>query len=587
MSAGTILVIDDEPLTRKLLRTLLTFGRFEVLEAGDAETGVRVAREKIPDCILMDIVLPGMDGLEATRVIRADPVLARVPVVAVTAFAMKGDERKALDAGCQGYITKPIDTRGVLDNIRRFLRKTQAPAPPAGGASETAAPRILVTDDDAGMRKLFSTILRRDGYTVVEASGGEDTLEKALSESPDLVLLDVKMRDMDGYEVTRRLKGNLRTMAIPVVLVTGLADVEHKVRGLEAGADEFLPKPVDSVELLVRVKSMISLKQYQDMLTQRLPEDALLEPRGAQRPTVIIIAEEDENLAAGILPALEGQGCETIRVRSAEEVLALAGRQIVDILLLGRLSLDGGPLGLCRLLKEEEGTRNIQILVFSQSADAQVRVGALERGADDCLALPVDPREMAARVKQHAARKARLDGLQARYRSALSAAARDGLTGLANNASFKRLLDLEIKRSERYRHGCSLLILDVDDFKRKNDTLGHLTGDLFLTEIAQVLKAGIREIDIAARYGGDEFAVLLPHTDHTGAVVVADRLRLAVASSPVLKSSAACEAGVTVSVGVASLPADAATPQELICKADARLYAAKRAGKGCTVSEDV
>jgi len=125
MSGGRILVIDADPLNRKLLRALLTLGEYEVVEYPDAEAGIRYARQSPPDCILMELRLPGMDGLDATRLIKADQSLKAVPVIAVTSLAMKGDERKALDAGCDGYITKPIDTRTFLDNIRHFLARTR------------------------------------------------------------------------------------------------------------------------------------------------------------------------------------------------------------------------------------------------------------------------------------------------------------------------------------------------------------------------------------------------------------------------------------------------------------------------------
>ena len=179
-----------------------------------------------------------------------------------------------------------------------------------------------------------------------------------------------------------------------------------------------------------------------------------------------------------------------------------------------------------------------------------------------------------------------MDELQARYRAAANEAASDGLTGLVHNTGFKKLLDLELKRARRHSHSCVLLIADIDDFKRRNDTLGHLAGDLLLTEVAQVLKAGIREIDVAARYGGEEFAVLLPDTDEPGARVVGERLRAAVASRVFLQGSSTSGEKLTVSIGMARFPADADTPDDLIRKADARLYLAKRKGKNRLCSSD-
>lgn len=121
MKTSTILVVEDNDLNMKLVRSLLHLGNFEVLEAKDAEAGINVARQNLPDLILMDIQLPGIDGLEATRNIRQDPVLSSIPVVALTSYAMQGDEEKAKLAGCTGYVAKPIDTRSFLDVISGFL----------------------------------------------------------------------------------------------------------------------------------------------------------------------------------------------------------------------------------------------------------------------------------------------------------------------------------------------------------------------------------------------------------------------------------------------------------------------------------
>ncbi len=116
----TILVVEDNELNMKLAKTLLEFAGYDVLTAVDAEKGIRLAREQHPDLILMDIQLPGMDGLAATGIIKNDPEIGHTPVIALTSFAMQGDEEKALTAGCDGYITKPIDTREFVNRIAQF-----------------------------------------------------------------------------------------------------------------------------------------------------------------------------------------------------------------------------------------------------------------------------------------------------------------------------------------------------------------------------------------------------------------------------------------------------------------------------------
>ena len=121
MQEKTILVIEDNALNMKLVKSLLSIGNYGIIEAADAETGVILARDKKPDLILMDIQLPGMDGLSATRILKEDPSMKGIPVVAFTSFAMEGDEEKALEAGCAGYITKPLNTQNFLKTVEQYL----------------------------------------------------------------------------------------------------------------------------------------------------------------------------------------------------------------------------------------------------------------------------------------------------------------------------------------------------------------------------------------------------------------------------------------------------------------------------------
>jgi CheY-like chemotaxis protein len=123
MKEFTILIIEDNQLNMKLVRSMLKLEHYQVLEANDAEDGILLAREHLPDLILMDIQLPGIDGLDATRIIKEEPILKHIPVVALTSYAMQGDEEKAISAGCNGYIAKPIDTRNFLDILSGYLRQ--------------------------------------------------------------------------------------------------------------------------------------------------------------------------------------------------------------------------------------------------------------------------------------------------------------------------------------------------------------------------------------------------------------------------------------------------------------------------------
>jgi CheY-like chemotaxis protein len=122
MSTKTILVVEDNALNMKLVKSLLKIGKHDMLEAPDAETGITLARDKKPDLILMDIQLPGMDGLTATQIIKEDPSVKDIPIVAFTSFAMEGDEEKAMEVGCAGYITKPLDTQNFLKTVESYLR---------------------------------------------------------------------------------------------------------------------------------------------------------------------------------------------------------------------------------------------------------------------------------------------------------------------------------------------------------------------------------------------------------------------------------------------------------------------------------
>lgn len=577
MGNRTVLVIENDPLNTKLVRALLTLGGYLTVEAGSAEEGIRIAREIAPDCIIMDVRLPGMDGLRATRLLKEDPALSAIPVIAVSADPTTELAQKAIAAGCDAYITRPIASSSFLETIGRLVY-TPLSHSPAGTA------RVLVADDEPMVVNVLALGLRKEGYEVIEAFNGGEAIRKAVEESPDLILLDVRMPDLDGYEVTRRLKDDARTLHIPIILVTGLTDAHGKAAGLEAGADEFLSKPVDTAELLVRISSILRLRQYQEQLRHRsmsgekTVQEGDAGPDGPEEPPRILLSSANGGLD-DVRDLLASKGYEVYAAPEGEDVAgaeSLAGAALIILDAEGR---SAEALEICRRLKQREETQFTPLVVIGPAADPESRVRFLSSGVDDIMMPPVDSREILARVGRLLKQRGELQSLRARYRSALSASTNDALTGLFNQGYFKRFLTLELKRSLRQNHPTSLVLLDIDNFKSMNDTLGHLAGDQILGELAGRIRSCIREIDLPARYGGEEFVVVLPYTGREGAAVAAERIRAAVASREFLQGSSFPSVQVTVSVGVAVGPESGSLPEELISAADVLLYDAKRDGK--------
>ena len=289
--------------------------------------------------------------------------------------------------------------------------------------------RVLVIDDSESIHKLVVARLRPEGLEVLGEVDGERGIERAIADQPDLILLDIGLPNVDGFEVCRRLKEHPATRSIPVIFLTGTADTESKVRGLDLGAVDYVTKPFDQVELRARVRAALRAKRLQDIL------------------------EQQSHL--------------------------------------------------------------------------------------------------------------------------------DGLTGLWNRRYLDQRLESELNVARRYGRPLSVVLVDVDHFKRVNDDFGHLFGDIVLQGIAEGLRAYARRSDIVARYGGEEFAILLTDTNLRAAMYVSERLR---SSAESRHFEARTEiVSVTASFGVACTEDLAAelTPEALVKAADLALYASKDSGRNC------
>jgi len=288
METQKILIIEDNKLNLKLIRTILLISNFKVFEAENAEVGFQIIEEHRPDIILMDIQLPGMDGLTATRRIKTSEAYKDIPVIALTAKAMDGDEQKALAAGCDGYIVKPINTQGFISTLNNCLQDASKNKPNQTEKilskenpdnvdaldhrikniedAFSQRRKILIVDDEHLNVQLMERQLADYSYDTIAAYCGEDALDIVEKELPDLIILDIVMPGIDGYEVIRAIRANKRTADIPIILCTVLNSQEERIRGLNIGADEFLNKPIMFEELVARVRSLIRLKAYQDQI---------------------------------------------------------------------------------------------------------------------------------------------------------------------------------------------------------------------------------------------------------------------------------------------------------------------------------
>ena len=419
MEGKTILVVEDNELNMKLIRALLEMGEFRVLESQNAEMGLQFAREEKPDLILMDIQLPGMDGLAATGILKQDPSTQKIPVVALTSYAMRGDEEKAKAAGCDDYISKPIDTREFLNRVRKLIQNGPEPhLQPFGEARYWK--KILIIDDEPKNVKLLEAQLPQDLYEITRAYNGVEGLQKVSHNPPDLILLDIMMPGMDGFEVTRKLKNDPDFKYIPVILITAFGGIENKIKGLIAGADEFLNKPVQRVELLARIRSLIHIKELQEQFSSRSQVKGLYKGGSEDQESLgvssilqkVLVAEDDVVEARLIRQYLNELPLDLEFTSNGTDALARMQKDSIDLILLDIMLPGLTGFEICYQSKKGDQTRNTQILVTTSLSDLQSKAKLFELGADDILIKPINAYELTVRVKTLLKKKIYLDELQ-------------------------------------------------------------------------------------------------------------------------------------------------------------------------------
>jgi two-component system, cell cycle response regulator len=452
--------------------------------------------------------------------------------------------------------------------------------------------RVLVVDDVPTNVKLLEARLSAEYFDVITADNGLEALAVCERAECDIVLLDVMMPDMDGFEVCRKLKSNPATHHIPVVMVTALDQPSDRVRGLEAGADDFLTKPVTDVALVSRVRSLARLKMVTDELRLRALTSKEI---GIESPEREAVAETGRNGRILIVDDRESSYERIVRTLSVEHTVGVennpadalfnAAEGNYDLLIVSLDLKDFDGLRLCSQVRSLERTRGVPILAVAEADNNARLVRGLEIGVNDYLIRPVDKNEMLARVRTQIKKKRYTERLRDNVQMKIEMAITDALTGLFNRRYMETHLASLVEQAAARGKPITVLVVDIDFFKAINDGHGHDAGDDVLREFALRIRKSIRNIDLACRYGGEEFVIVMPETDMSVATMVAERLRRRIASESFSIQQGARNLDVTISIGIAALGDATDNAAAILKRADTALYRAKRDGRNRVVPD--
>ena len=428
-------------------------------------------------------------------------------------------------------------------------------------------PVILIVDDQPQNIELLEAYLVSQGYEIVTAANGEEALGKLSGNQIDLLLLDVMMPGIDGFEVIRRVRQDDTHRLLPIILVTALRETKDRVKGIEAGCDDFISKPIDKAELLARVRSLLKLKAYNDLMSNYRKD---LEVTKISADEAREYAESIINTVREPLIALD-QDLRVVKVsRSFYDVFKVKPEETMGQLIydLGNKQWDIPKL---RDLLEDILPKKVSFDNYEVEHDFAIigrRIMLLN--ARQIQRASGKERIILLAIEDITERKQSEEKIQ-------QMAYHDSLTGLPNRKLFSDRLGIALIHAQRNQKKVGIAMLDLDNFKDVNDTLGHDAGDILLKAAAMRLSAELRKVDTVARFGGDEFVLILPDLK-----VIEDAIPVAQKIVDSFRKSFLIDTNqliVTMSIGIAVYPNDGTDEAMLLKNADIAMYQAKQAGR--------
>ncbi|MFB3816239.1 MAG: diguanylate cyclase [Candidatus Methylomirabilales bacterium] len=622
---STILVVEDEAGIARMIQVLLEARGFGALVTHSGDEALQRVAEHPVDLVLLDVMMPGMDGYEVCRRLKSDPRSRHIPVVMLTAKDAVRDMVLGLEIGADEYITKPFNTDELIARIRVLLR-------------------IQGMSLELLRRNRELQALNAVALSVSRSLSLEQILEGALAGTMDSLGLDcglvhlieprsgaLELRAQQGPappdQVRRLPRGSSWAWQVleaeePLVLAdagqaTGLGRASHTpAEPLAAVALRFQERRLgvltvvgrpgqeftaDELGLLGAIARQVSLalensRLYSQSRRKAQEFEALYQVSRAMASS-LELQEILERISRSVSGLLEGRAMALMLLGpDGHSLTTVAGYNLADetpeVSGAGRAAWNSPSVAAVR------EKRPIAVAdLGNDDGYAEWAAAVTARGYRSCLAIPLIVQDRAlgcmnvygmephdfgedeVQLFSTFASQAAVSIENARlFEETRQLAITDPLTGLANHRQFYNQLSREVRRAQRYERPLSLLMLDLDHFKQFNDRYGHLAGDQALREVAEVLRQNARSVDILARYGGEEFALILPETDLKRAASQAERVRAAVAAFPFLGASAG-PGSLTVSIGVAALLGKMRKGQDLVHDADQALYRAKAQGR--------
>ncbi len=540
-----ILYIEDDPEARLLMADIFRYKGYIYIEASRGLEGIQLAKDHHPDLILIDLQLPDIQGYEVTTHLKSLPDLKNVPIIALTAATEKEIKDLVLTAGCNGYISKPINITEFLFNIEEYL----------AGKKEVVNPE----NEKLFLQKYNIQLVTRLKKKIIELESLNNNLKKLNRELYDS--RDYLSQYNDRLFYMNNLANHLRTQNDPQKMARAVP--QKMVEGFQ----------IDRCILFNLNKSSGSLEYF---ASAGIPSSELTELKLELSEDFIKLLHDE----GGIL-----------WIKSRAEILDKSLLELSNILNVSSFIMcnisdlhaqTNNRIEIDKIFKSIKPSQNIEynenILFFLDKSKAKKLFATYE------VRILKSFLQTVSVIYENMVLYSKLHQL---YEKKSQEAILDGLTRLYNYRYFMQELERESNRANRYKQAFSLFMLDIDKFKNYNDTYGHLAGDRILQTISELIVKNIRNTDTVARYGGEEFVVILPGLKRKAAVALAEKLRNIIVEHAFYNEEIKQNCQITISIGVACFPEDNDNPSELIKSADKALYHAKQTGRNkvCSVTD--